>query len=269
MVEFSNNAPDLNVRQREILKQAREHGEVLVDVLARHFDVTVQTIRRDLAQLCALRLLRRTHGGARASDGVSNLGYRARQQLAQESKAAIGRSAAQLIPNDASMFINIGTTTEQVARHLSSHAGLLVITNNINVVSLLQPIENIQLMVAGGSVRHGDGGIVGNQAVEFFEQFRVDYAVIGVSAIEPDGTLLDFDPAEVRVSKTIIEGARSVILVADATKFERNAAVRIGHISQVDCFVTDEAVPQDFMQLCRGHDVSVIQALNHATVIGL
>ena len=250
-------SPELNSRQREILMAARRDGEVSVDSLAVSFDVTPQTIRRDLNVLCLLRLLRRTHGGARASDGVSNLGYGARKVLAAQAKSAIGRYAAGLIPNDSSLFVNIGTTTEQVAHHLAQHVGLLVITNNINVVNLLRPVENVQIMIAGGTVRRSDGGVVGNDAVEFIANFRVDHAVIGASAIEEDGVLLDFDAQEVRVARAIIANARSVVLVADATKFERTAPVRIADLSSIDNFVTDAPPPKRFMEACRAADVVV------------
>ena len=115
--------------------------------------------------------------------------------------------------------MNIGTTTEQVAHNLSGHVGLTVITNNLNVVNLLRPFEGIEVMSAGGILRREDGGIVGDATVDFIGQFKVDHAVIGVSAIEEDGALLDYDPREVRVAKAIIENARSVILVADGMKF--------------------------------------------------
>jgi DeoR family glycerol-3-phosphate regulon repressor len=240
-----------------MLEHARTRGQVLVEDAARHFDVTPQTIRRDLNLLCDLRLLQRIHGGARATGGISNLGYAARQELAAGEKAAIGARAARLIPNDASLFVNIGTTTEAVVRYLTGHVGLLIITNNINVVNHLQPYENIELMTAGGLVRREDGGIVGDQTVDFIGQFRVDFAVIGASALEDDGTLLDFDPREVRVAKAIISNARSVILVADGMKFRRSAPVRIGDISQVDYLVTDQPPPARFLEVCARHGVGV------------
>ena len=205
--------------------------------------MTPQTIRRDLNQLCDLRLLQRVHGGALVHDGVANLGYAARTHIAAEEKNAIGIRAAELIANDSSMFINIGTTTELVARHLQAHTGLLVITNNLNVVNTLRENESTDVMTAGGTVRREDGGIVGETTVEFFAQFKVDYAVIGASAIEKDGAVLDFDISEVRVAQAIIRNARSVILVADATKFQREAPVRIGNIGEMDYFVTDETPP--------------------------
>ncbi len=232
-------------------------GEVQVDPLAESFSVTPQTIRRDLNHLCDLRLLQRVHGGAIVHDGVENLGYAARKQIATDKKNAIGKRTAALIANDSSLFINIGTTTEWVAEHLGAHSGLLVVTNNLNVVNTLRASELIDVMTAGGTVRREDGGIVGETTAEFFGQFKVDYAIIGASAIEQDGAVLDFDIREVRVAQAIIKNARSVILVADAMKFQRQAPVRIGNISEVDFFVTDEAPPDEFLALCRCRDVQV------------
>lgn len=251
-------APDLNARQREILNYARNRGEVQVEPLAERFEVTPQTIRRDLNQLRQLGFLQRVHGGAIVHDGVASLGYEARRSLFAQEKVAIGRLAAELIPDDSSLFVNIGTTTEQVAQHLTSHAGLLVITNNINVVNILHPYEKIRVMIAGGIVRREDGGVVGDATVDFISQFKVDYAVIGTSSIEEDGTVLDYDPREVRVAQTIIANARSVILVADSSKFQRNASIRIGNMSQVDFFITDKTPPQQFLDICRQHHVRVI-----------
>lgn len=257
-VNHPNKVPNLNVRQQDILEYTRDHGEVQVELLAESFNVTPQTIRRDLNLLCRIRLLQRVHGGAIAHDGVSNMGYEARRRLLADEKKAIGEQAAALIPDDSSLFVNIGTTTEQVAKHLINHVGMLVITNNINVVNTLRFSKTIEIMTAGGVVRHEDGGIVGDATVDFIRQFKVDYAVIGTSALEEDGTILDYDPQEVRVAQAIISNARSTILVADSMKFERNAPVRIGNISQVDYFVTDKPPSPQFCQLCKEHGVTLV-----------
>ena len=119
----------------------------------------------------------------------------------------------------------------------------MVITNNINVVNILQGYTGIEVIVAGGVVRHADGGIVGEAAVDFIRQFKVDYAIIGTSAIDEDGTLLDYDYREVKVSRMIVESSRRAILVADSLKYGRSAPVRIGHISEIHHFVTDAAPP--------------------------
>ncbi len=129
---------DVAMRQDAIVALAREHGRVTVDDLAAHFDVTPQTIRRDLNELSARQILQRVHGGAVFSTGVANLEYEKRRQIAAGEKAAIGRAAASLIPDGASLFVNIGTTTEAVSEALLSHDALMVITNNINVANRMR-----------------------------------------------------------------------------------------------------------------------------------
>jgi DeoR family transcriptional regulator, glycerol-3-phosphate regulon repressor len=248
-----------NPRQLEILERARTVGRVLVDELATSMDVTPQTIRKDLNDLCERGLLSRIHGGAIVTSGVSNLAYDARRFVAQTEKQVIGAAAAARIPNRASLFINIGTTTEEVAKALINHEDLLVITNNLNVATLLYPNPRIEVIIAGGPVRRLDGAVVGEAAVHFIQQFKVDFAVIGSSAIDADGALLDFDYREVRVSRAIIENARQVILVSDRMKFERTAPVRIGHLSDIDLFITDRLPDDKIGQICRLNGVEVVE----------
>ncbi|MCB1801054.1 MAG: DeoR/GlpR transcriptional regulator [Gammaproteobacteria bacterium] len=247
----------LSPRQSEIVKLARGLGRVTVDDLTARFDVTPQTIRKDLNDLCDLGVLQRFHGGAMFAAGVANVGYESRRNTAAEAKQLIGERAAQLIPNNCSLFINIGTTTEAVARALGHHQGLMVITNNLNVVQLLRGHGQIEVIVAGGVLRHSDGGIVGEAAVDFIRQFKVDFAVMGVSAIDTDGALLDYDFREVSVSRAIMAASRRTILVADAMKFSRSAPVRIGHIADVDYLVTDEPPEPELARICTENNVAI------------
>ncbi|HWK45077.1 MAG TPA: DeoR/GlpR family DNA-binding transcription regulator [Stellaceae bacterium] len=246
-------------RQAEIVALLRETGRVGVEDLAARFAVTPQTIRRDLNDMSEARLVTRVHGGAMIVSGVANLAYEARKLVAGPLKRLIGEAAAQLIPDDSSLFINIGTTTEEVAHALAGRSGLLVITNNLNVATELHRNAAIDVIVAGGSVRASDGGIVGANTVEVIRQFRVDTAVIGTSAIDTDGTLLDFDIREVDVSRAIIENARRVILVTDSSKFERSAPVRIATLAEIDVLVTDQLPPGPIADLCQQHGVEVIE----------
>ena len=211
----------LSHRQTEILNIARAFGRVMVEDLAKRFEVSAQTIRKDLNDLCDQRALTRIHGGAIIASGVENLAYEARRFVAAEEKKAIGAAAAARIPNGSSLFINIGTTTEEVASALTSHEDLLVITNNLNVAMLLYRHPRIEVVVAGGAVRRADGAVVGSTATQLIGQFKVDYAIIGASAIDEEGALLDFDYREVQVAQAIIANARNVMLVAD---FDETAA---------------------------------------------
>ncbi len=251
----------LAARQNSILEIAKQVGRVTVEELAERFDVSPQTIRKDLNDLCDQKLLARVHGGAILSSGIENFGYEARRAIAREEKEAIGKAAASLIPNNASLFINIGTTTEAVARALLQHSGLMVITNNINVANVMRANPEIEVIIAGGVVRRSDGGIVGEAAVDFIKQFKVDYAIIGTSAIDEDGALLDYDYREVRVAQAIISNARRVILVADATKFDRAAPVRIGHLSQITSFVTDRCDVEAIRRICAEQKIELCEAM--------
>jgi DeoR family glycerol-3-phosphate regulon repressor len=245
-------------RHRRIFELARQAGSVSVDDLVAALEVTPQTIRRDLNLLARRGKLARVHGGAVVTSGTDNIDHAHRRQLASGAKAAIGAAAARLVPDGASLFINIGTTTEAVAQALVHHRDLLVITNNLNVVDILSHSPTIEVIAAGGYVRAHDRAVVGALAMDFIRGFKVDYALIGASAIDPDGSLLDFDIDEVRVSQTIIANARRVILAADQSKVGRPAPVRIGDMGHVDYFVTDRMEDGALSHACRSAEVEVI-----------
>lgn len=240
-----NSLITLNRRQQDLLTWVQREGFASVEALAAHFGVTHQTIRRDINQLADLKLIRRYHGGAGLPSSIENMAYAARQVLLHEEKRSIAELVAQHIPNNASLFINIGTTTEEVAKALSRHRQLRVITNNLNVASVMSGYAECEVIVAAGVVRARDKGITGEATIDFIRQFKVDYGVIGISSIDTDGTLRDFDYHEVRVAEAIIAQSRKVYLVADHSKFGRPALVRLGHISLVHTLFTDRPPPEE------------------------
>ena len=248
---------DISRRQRSIMDFIREHGSVQVDELSIYLQVTPQTIRRDLNRLYELELVQRVHGGAVIKDSIENLGYGARKILMAAEKTEIARLAAKIIQDNSSTYINIGTTTERVAEFLVDHSDMLVITNNINVASTLWPSRGAEVMIAGGTVRRTDGGIVGSSTEEFINKFKLDYAVIGCSAIDDTGEFYDYDLREVRVTQSMIRHARSVIMVTDSTKLERSASVIVGNLAHIDTLVIDEGISDRFIELCRQNDVQV------------
>ena len=241
----------LSFRQSEVLEVARAEGRVSVDQLARKFCVTLQTIRRDLAELADMGLLDRVHGGAVLRIGVASQGYERRRATNEAAKTAIARACAAEIPNNCAIILNLGTTTEAVARELLRHSNITVVTNNMNVANTLLANTGCEVIVAGGLLRRSDGGLVGELTAQFFSQFKVDYAVIGCSAIDADGDILDFDLAEVRVSKTIIAQARQTFLVADQSKFRCSAPARLASLAEVAAFHTDAPLPAPLAAKCR------------------
>jgi DeoR family glycerol-3-phosphate regulon repressor len=255
-----------DTRQQQILELVRQRGFMSIEALAEHFSVTPQTVRRDINQLCDRELLQRYHGGAGLPSSVENIAYQARQVHCLEEKRRIAQLAARHIPNDASLFINIGTTTEEVARALLRHRGLRVITNNLHVASILSQNADFEVIVAGGVVRSRDGGVVGETTIDFLGQFKVDFGIIGISGIDADGAMLDFDHREVRASKCIITNSRQVFLVSDHTKFGRNAMVRLGSLRDLDAFFTDCEPPPAICQLLAESDVRLHVATAEAVL---
>lgn len=246
---FSRPGGEMNQRQQQILALVQQKGFVSIETLAQQFNVTTQTIRRDINALCDQQLLTRYHGGAGLSSSVENVAYATRQVMHQEEKHRIGEMVASHIPDRASIFINIGTTTEEVAKALRNHTDLRIITNNLNVAVIMRSNPTFEIIIAGGAVRQRDGGITGEATIDFIRQFRVDFGIIGISCIDEDGTLLDYDYHEVRVAQAIIENSRQVFLAADHSKFDRCAMVRLGHISQINAFFTDQSPPPPIVAL--------------------
>ncbi|SNS78318.1 DeoR/GlpR family DNA-binding transcription regulator [Antarctobacter heliothermus] len=247
-------------RHPEILEIARRDGKVTVDDLADHFGVTLQTIRRDLTDLAEAGRLERVHGGAVLPSGTTNIGYEERRSLNAGAKQSIAQACAAQIPNGISLFLNIGTSTEAVARELLHHEHLMVVTNNMNVANILVANPTCEILVTGGQLRRSDGGLIGNLAAETIRQFKFDLAVIGCSALDRDGDLLDFDIREVSVSRTILRQSRKTYLVADHTKFARSAPARIASLADVDVFFTDDTPPPDLPSQCDSWGTEIVLA---------
>lgn len=247
-------------RQTAILKHLQSNGRVSVDELVELLQTTPQTIRKDLSFLEQNNQVSRFHGGAALVGGSEYTGFAARQAIAREAKDAIGRKVASLIPNNSSLIINAGTTTLAAARLLEHHVGLRVVTDSVLLANEIRDFIGVEVMVPGGLIRKSDGAILGEAAIDFIRQFRVDTAIIGAAAIAKDGSFLDYDLREVSIVRAIIENARTVILAADSMKFDRAAPVCIGNINQIDVLVTDAKCPAELESLCKSAGVKLFKS---------
>jgi DeoR family glycerol-3-phosphate regulon repressor len=249
-----------NFRKAEILEKARRDGKVVVEDLARHFDVTVQTIRRDLTELSDTGKLERVHGGAIIPSGVANIVYEERRQLNADGKAAIGAACAAEIPNGSSVFLGIGTTTEAVAKALRGHRDLMVVTNNLTIATIFLGNPDCEIVVVGGTLRRADAGLVGGFAADMVRRFKFDHAVIGCSALDAGGDLLDFDAQEIMVTQAALDRARVSMAAIDHGKLDRKAPIAVCTIEALDVLVTDAALPDPLRTTAARAGTRIVQA---------
>ena len=249
----------MNGRQRReaIFEMARRRGFVSVEVLAEQFGVSSQTIRRDIQHLCDTNLLVRHHGGAGLPSSIVKTDYAAKRVAQLAEKEAIAEAIAEYLPDHVSLFLTIGTTIEIIARALRKRQGLKVITNNLHAAEVLHPQPGFEVAVVGGTIRTHNGGIVGPQATQFVDQYRVDYAIISTGAIDPDGTLLDFYADEVTVAQAMMRNARHVLLAIDHTKFSRTATVAQKRLEDVTALFTDSAPPAEIAERLQLYDIEL------------
>ncbi|SET42076.1 DeoR/GlpR family transcriptional regulator [Thorsellia anophelis] len=245
-------------RHNAIIELVQLKNYVSTDELVAHFSVSPQTIRRDLNELAEQNKILRHHGGAALPSSSVNAAYADRKTMWSSEKARIAQNVAKLIPNGASLFIDIGTTPEAVAFALLNHNGLKIVTNNINVATLFSGKEDSQLIIAGGEVRTRDGAIFGEATIDFINQFQLDFGILGISGIDEQGTLLEFDYHEARTKRAIIENSRKTILVSDHSKFGRSAIAKVADATKIDYFFTSQEPEATFAEAFSKHNVEMI-----------
>jgi DeoR family glycerol-3-phosphate regulon repressor len=250
---------NLSSRQKQIMDRLHETNGVLSSAeITTAFDVTVQTIRKDLNDLSEMGLVRRVHGGIRLPSDNHNLSFDNRTVLNLTSKQRIARKTVQLFPENTTIFLGIGTTPQQVAQALMDHPGLTVVTNNINVALTLCSNPNIQTYLAGGRVRANDQDTMGFETIEFMGKFNIQYGVFGVGGMNERGQLLDFSPEEANISRIIIENSEASVLVVDHTKLDRYAPVITGELADIDFLVMD-FISEPIRILCQEREIEVFE----------
>jgi DeoR family glycerol-3-phosphate regulon repressor len=252
---------DITPRQREIVRIVGENGFATIDALAQHFAVSAQSIRRDIIQLDRARLLQRFHGGAGLRDSTVRLGYAEKHGRATEGKARIGKAAAALVQEGASVFLDVGTTTEAVAIELRQRGiGCRVFTVSLAAAMILAGHDRIELHVFGGTSRGPDGSLVGATTVAAITEIHFDCTFLGYSGFDDDGALMDFDLDKIAIKQAALRRADMAVAVGDATKFARRAVARLAPADDFTHLVTDARPPASLAGIFKKAGLAVIVA---------
>ncbi|MDT0164892.1 DeoR/GlpR family DNA-binding transcription regulator [Actinotalea sp. AC32] len=251
-------------RKAELAAYVAETGQVTVANLAERFDVSPDTIRRDLDQLDADGVLIRTHGGAISLQAVPrpDTGVDVRLRLQTQAKDQIGALAAGLVHDGAAIMINAGTTTLATARHLVDHRDLTIATNSLRLATELNPVAFRDLYVFGGVVRLSAQGTVGPVAFPTHSgadrDIRCDLALIGVGAVSADAGYSTSNLGEATMMREMMDRSARVAVLADSTKFGRRLFAQIAELGRADYLVTDVPPPADLADALREADVEVL-----------
>ncbi len=232
---------DVDTRRRIILTAVETQGTVRVTELAKQFDVTEMTIRRDLSELERDGLVKRVHGGgvsARGRNYEPTLMLRSTQQI--DEKKRIGKFAAGMVDAGDFIALDVGTTTFEVARSLVGRRNLTIITPSLLIANVLINQPDIRLIVSGGVVRPGETSLIGELSHSTFEKFHVDRLFLCAGGIDTEAGLTEYNWDDAMVKQAMIKSAKEVILVADSTKFDRIASVNIAPLHAIHALVTDQ-----------------------------
>jgi DeoR family glycerol-3-phosphate regulon repressor len=232
-------------RHTDILRILEDAGTASIAELARRFDVSLETIRRDVAPLAERGEVVKHHGAVSLPAPAREAPYERRMRENAVEKRAIARAVADRVADGDSLMLDTGTTTSVLARELLRKRGLTVVTNSSDVARTLATVNGNTVFMAGGELRGDNGAAFGSTAVDFVSRFKVRHAIISIAAINAEVGAMDYNLAEAEFAATVLGCGERRLIVTDHTKFGRRALIKVCGFEGFDVLATDRAPPAD------------------------
>lgn len=257
---MKENVHSTVARRNMILKQLAEDGQIFIEDLIKKFNVSGVTIRNDLANLEAKRLLIRARGGAMKFEGKVGTDHEIseKDKINFEEKRAIGKKAASLITNSDVIIVDSGTTTAELVKNLDHLEDLTVITNALNIAMMLVDKPNINLIIPGGMMRKNSQSLVGPMAEKSLKNFCVDKVFLGVNGIDPENGFYTPNIEEAYLNEQMIKISKETIVLADSSKFNVKSLTFICPINGVDKIITDSNIRAKDKEIIENQGVEVL-----------
>lgn len=249
----------LNAHRREhILERISNHRKVSVADVASTLDVSDETVRRDLKSLEREGLLRRVHGGAISVTPIRDEPINLRAQKLAQEKALIAQLAVKLISDGTSVFLNIGSTVEALARQLGHFNDLKLYTNSLNVARIANEFKGVTVFVTPGQLRSVETDLVGYDTISYIQNYYFDTVFMGVAGVDIERGFMDYEEDESRIRQALIKSARNKVMLADSSKFGRSANICSASFSVIDRLVTDVQPDKAYQKCFRASGMEVI-----------
>ena len=252
-------------RQRIILERLAVESSVRVVELSNLFDVTEETVRRDLDKLEKKGLLKKTYGGAvdieKENGGEieeQSFDYRLRQNIS--SKIKIGKAIGEMLQADETVMLDSSTTCLQILKQLDKHKSLTIITNGLETMRLASKLKHISLIGTGGSYREKSISFVGPAAKKNIASYYADKAVISCKGIDKERGIMESSEFEAEIKQSFISAAKEVILAVDSEKIDKTSIHRLASWDVVSCIVTDEMLDEEWLKICKSYGIRVVVA---------
>ncbi len=246
-------------RQRDILAVLEQRDGVSVSELSQLLSVSEVTIRSDLSELEHAGLLRRTRGGAsRPLSSRFELPIEETRKQHAQAKRRIGQAAAALIQDGETIMIDVGSTTSEVARHISpTVSGVTVVTSGLNVALELERLPNLRIVVTGGTLRRLQHSLVSPYGLDLLARFRPDRLFLGCNGIEVEAGVTNANVEEAEIKARMVEISRCTVVVADRSKLGQVAAATVAPLGAVDLLITDARAGEDVLEPLRAAGLQV------------
>lgn len=246
-------------RQDLIIKKIAQNKKVLVAELSKEFNVSEETIRRDLDKLEKDGMLTRTHGGAILNENTNlDLPYITRNTLNKKSKLSIAKKVSSIVPENASIMCDASSTVFETINYLQNkNKNLTVITNSIDILYTFISTE-MQLISTGGTLRKRSQSMIGKTAEKSLENYNADYGIFSCRSLSIENGVMDSNEEEATIKSVMSERVEEIILVVDATKFDTNAFINVFPINKISYLVTDYEPNQEWIDICEEYDIKLI-----------
>ncbi len=243
------------IREYLLLNRSAE-----VKSLCRAMDASEATIRRDVQTLLRETGFKRTRGGICIDDSKAELSVAQRGYLQCDQKKLIGKKAAELVHDGEVIFLGTGSTTIEVARNLTGHRNLTVITNSLPIISMLVDCPSVDLVVTGGALRRPELSFIGHIVEKALSELRADKVIIGIQGIHPERGLTNEYLPEAILDRVLVRFAPQLIIVADSSKMGKIRASFVGGIDDIGVLVTDSKVDVSILGSLTRRGVQVLLA---------
>jgi len=247
-------------RIQRIEDYIRQHKSVSLDDLCQHFDVSKNTIRRDINGLEARNIIKKVYGGVILNAEEMPIPLQQRQVSMRDEKLTIAAKAAEFVRDGDIIILDAGSSTFHIVEHLKQKQHVTIITNSTLVLNAALPYENLHVIVTGGDLLRSTNSLVGQEAVDMLRKFNANTGFIAATSLSLDKGLTNSLTIETEIKKTMVEVSEQVILLVDHTKFDCVSLVKFADVEDVDVIITDQSPPQRYIDYCAEHAKEIIIA---------